>query len=278
MTARYWVAQHIPDLFRNEPRNIGVVVQLGDALAARFFGETDESQLDGRKLRAFTHPEVYRQWVEYWRNEVAKGTPDLLAEASGSHYRLVSGGHVVDTEPDSVHDVLDYLYAVLVSEGGLREALATQAELQEQSVSPLEQDILKEFLAQEILADGNELWIPHPVRCRVQVRGQKVAYTPPFVQENRLLYVMEIIDFTTRHKQWSRDHAGWAAYMFHDVRGQRPNTDAIAIVRATDVDRENEDVGNGLAVLQNEGRVIDWSQPSERSSFLDERKHIAHGG
>ena len=43
MSAKYWIAQHVADLFRNEPKNIGVVVDAVGIKKARFFGEADAS-------------------------------------------------------------------------------------------------------------------------------------------------------------------------------------------------------------------------------------------
>ena len=97
MKAQYWIAQHISDLFRNEPRNIGVFVRIGDNTAARFLGETNGGQIDGRKLRGLNHPDVYRQWVDYWRSQLSEESLDELVEHSGSHYRVLDAGQVTDT-------------------------------------------------------------------------------------------------------------------------------------------------------------------------------------
>ena len=65
MKAKYWIAQHVSDLFRYEPSNIGVFVKIGDEIAARFWGESNDGIIDSRKLKSFSHPDVYKQWINY---------------------------------------------------------------------------------------------------------------------------------------------------------------------------------------------------------------------
>jgi hypothetical protein len=114
MVARYWIAQHVEDLFRNEPRNVGVFVRVGSSVAARFFGEVEGGGIDGRKLKSLPYPDVYRQWVEYWRDQVASGR-EKFEQVSGSHYWVVEGGAVSDIDRDSADEVAAYLYSLLVS-------------------------------------------------------------------------------------------------------------------------------------------------------------------
>src|SRR5687768_7803014 len=123
MSVKYWIAQHVADVFRNEPRNIGIFVKANESCAARFFAETETGVLDGRKLRSWSHPDVYRQWIEYWRKEVSSGSLEELLNASGSHYRVIEGGEVTDVGFDLAEDVANYLYALLVSAGGFGDAI-----------------------------------------------------------------------------------------------------------------------------------------------------------
>ena len=113
MKVEYWLARYVPDLLRNEPRNVGVLVRRGKEVAARFVGEDDDLELDQRKLGRFPFPEVYTEWVRFWRRKLPSGD---LSQAGGYHYRLEFGGYVTDTEPDSVQVVADFLFARLVGD------------------------------------------------------------------------------------------------------------------------------------------------------------------
>lgn len=277
MTTQYWIAQHVTDLFRNEPRNVGVIVSVDGVLAARFLGESDANttQLDGRKLKHFTHPDVYRQWVAYWRGLLRKNDSESLAQSSGSHYRILEAGNVTDCEDDSPIDVANYLYALLVSEGGLTEALALEEASTEISALSIESELTDALRQRHILGNDSDQHVPHPIKRGVPVRGHRVTHTPAFVQENGRLYVMETIDFTNRQKKNSRDHAGWSAYMFRDIRDERKDYSPIAVVRMKPEDQDIDDVKNGLSLLKNEAEIVDWLDPQKRDAFLEACKNVA---
>jgi hypothetical protein len=275
MSARYWIAQYVSDPFRNEPRNIGVFVEANGALAIRFFAEGGPGQIDGRKLRAFKSPEVYRQWINFWRAEIAAKPPASLVELSGSHYRVIEGGGVDDIEADTADDVANYLYALLVSEGGFSEALALQGDVEEPAVALLADEV-GDALKEEGLLSTNDIFVPHPVRRFVPIVGKiNIQHRPAFVQENGHLYVIETVDFTIQRKKIARDHAGWSAYMFSDIHAARSETSPIAIVRFTEADAADDEVANGLALLRHEGHVVNWLDPRDRESFLEERRAVA---
>lgn len=273
MSAKYWIAQHISDLFRNEPRNIGVFVDSDGLFSARFVGENEAKEIDRRKLKSFQYPEVYEQWIKYWRKQIETSSIESIIGNSGSHYRVIAGGVVDDVAADGLDDVTNYLYALLVSSGGFYQALGVSEE--EPEATALADDVVDAFKQVDLLATDKST-VPHPIRRGVPVIGKiKVEHKPAFVQENGTLYVMETVDFTTPRKRISRDHAGWTAYMFKDVCAARPNTAPIAIVRFTQADQDNEDVHNGLALLRNEGQVVNWLQDDQRGAFLDKRREVA---
>ena len=101
-------------------------------------------------------------------------------------------------------------------------------------------------------------------------------YRPAFVQQNGRLYVMETVDFTKLQKKASRDHAGWSACMYRDLRtAHGTDVEPISIVKVTDADQDIDDVRNGLALLKNESNIVNWLSEPERTEFLEERRRIA---
>jgi hypothetical protein len=277
MGARYWVAQYVSDLFRNEPRNVGVFVEADGLVASRFFGEVD-GQLDGRKLRAFQYPDVYRQWVAYWRTQGHGEGLRAVLKSSGSHYRLAEGGSVEDANAADVANVADYLFSVLVSEGGFGEAIGSTAEKIELApTASLTQEVVDAF-KQDAVLDSSDLYVAHPVRREVALNGViGIAHRPAFVQENGRLYVMEVVDFTGPRKKLARDHAGWSAYMFSDIKRAR-ETSAIAVVRLAEEDARDAEVENGLGLLRHEASIVNWLDAEQRLAFLRERRQIAVTG
>ncbi|MCB9654159.1 MAG: hypothetical protein H6729_08535 [Deltaproteobacteria bacterium] len=276
MGAKYWIAQHIPDLFRNEPRNVGVVVEAASRRAAVFFGETQDRQVDGRKLRGWAYPDVYRQWIEFWRSELEDVGPQGLVENSGSHYRVIEGGEIDDANDAPPTDIAAYLYALLISEGGFAEALAEpQKEVGDESPAQKLQDELESaFSSLNLLTNS----LRHPIeKSRRLVGVTSIEHQPAFTQENGRLYVMETVDFTMKKRRLSRDHAGLSAYMFKDLRAKDSHVEPISVVRIEDDDLSHEDVRYGIAVLKAESRLVNWLNTEERNDFLEERQAVASG-
>jgi hypothetical protein len=278
--ATYFIAQYVPDLFRREPRNIGVLVEKDGRVAAQFLGEIQPGELDGRKLRGFDYPHVYRQWVEYWRDQVYRGDKGIetVVRTSRDHYRVIHGGELTDTGEDSVDKLAAYLYSLLVSEGGFAKAIANSDDEMADVRSPkLEQDVESAFKRLSILAGSpNDLLVRHPIRKNVQLRGRAVdIHTPDFVQENGRLYVMELVDFSTKRTSLPKEHAGRTAYMFSDLRREHAHIDPIAIVQLPDSGYESEDVYYGMKMLRAESNVVVWTDPDEKGRFLRERHEIA---
>ena len=51
-SAEYLIAQYLRNPMRREPRNVGVIVVLGDTRAAKFIGEiADAGEIDGRSTK-----------------------------------------------------------------------------------------------------------------------------------------------------------------------------------------------------------------------------------
>ena len=149
MTAEYWIVQHVADLFRNEPRNVGVVVRLNGQNFARFFGEDADQRLDRRRIKALPYPDVYRQWVQYWRSNL--GNIETLIRNTKDHYRVNAGGMLSDLNSQDVYSAADHLYSVLVSDGGIAEALTAREEIEAPGVA-LEHEIERAFSERALLS------------------------------------------------------------------------------------------------------------------------------
>jgi hypothetical protein len=72
-STHYVLAKHVPDVFRGEPRNIGIIVWSELGVAAQFWGVDAYGVLDKRQVPPFVNSsDAYRQWVAYWLAEIHK--------------------------------------------------------------------------------------------------------------------------------------------------------------------------------------------------------------
>lgn len=285
-TAEYVLLQYVANPLRQEARNIGVAVRKGQHYALRFYAESGTG-IDGRKLRGVADAGVYRQWVEYWRRCVSQEADPFQAilGTARPNYQALRGGDVFQTEDDPVEAVADYLYTVLVDQGGIDAVLAAEEAAAEEGIARVapaprfDRELVDAFQGASILASLETAELPlvrHPVRHRAPLRGTiSVPHRPEFVQENGHLVVMEGLDFTVRAKEHPRDHAGLTAFMFQDLREARGSraVESIAIVRVNPADLGDEPVSYGLSLLRKSGRVVDWT--TEGKEFMEERRQFA---
>jgi hypothetical protein len=144
---RFLVAKYVPDVFRNEPRNIGIILWAPEITLARFAGERIDSpgKVDDQDIPSFVaSPEAYRQWVRYWRREVTKpvirpatggpGVPrtspaclDALRQTGPGNFLLCDGGTFGDPIPISeIPAVADRLFAECVGTDRIGPPLAAR--------------------------------------------------------------------------------------------------------------------------------------------------------
>ena len=66
--AEWLVAKYMPDLRRREPKNVGVLLRMGDSCFSRFLGEQSGGQIDGRHVHGLVNSvQNYKAWVGYWK-------------------------------------------------------------------------------------------------------------------------------------------------------------------------------------------------------------------
>lgn len=274
-SARFYIAQLTPDLFRREPTNVGIIVQKEDTVVARFVGERPVGEIDKRQLKNIGAPDVYLQWVEYWRRLLKK--PKLsdkeLFDANGGHFNVIAGGEVSDIGNDSIQQVMDYLYPLIVSDGGLFEALGKKEAAEGLTEITLKKKITQAFENVSILEAGSSqnVWTPpHPVRKERPVAGKIAIHTPAYSQENGKLIVMETIDFNTRQKVHAKEHSGFAAFIFRDIKDAIENAETVAIIQLASADKDNPTVAYSLSLLEKTAdRIVNWSVMPQREQFIN---------
>src|SRR5258708_5588363 len=141
-TPRYLIAKYIPDLGRMEPRNVGGIVWSPTGVQARFLAEKDDrpGEVDGHSIPTFvTSAQAYRQWVQFWRRELARTETqplrgrgpvsrcspaflDALLDTGRGNFVLAEGGILLDpVSAEVLPRVADHLFARLVDTAGPEE-------------------------------------------------------------------------------------------------------------------------------------------------------------
>lgn len=288
--ARYLIAQYMEDIFRREVRNVGVIVQKSGDIVARFIGESG-NRIDGRKLSGFRNPDVFRQWVTYWRKTIASDADPFstLCSTGRGNFLVIDGGRVTDTGYDTAADIATYLYSVLVSEAGWETPLVPATSDDEDEVaavgmpaSRLPTELTNTFRDLNILATSADQppLVSHPIRVREPVPGTTtVPHEPQFTQKNGRLWVMEPLDFSGRARDAARDHAGLTAFMFEDLKdAYGTGVETIAIYRGPEdpTDADIAAVKYALAMIgKTKSPVVDWRDKEARIAFVEERRLIA---
>ena len=276
MTAEYWVAQHIPDLLKNEPRNVGVFVRSGEMLGARFVGEGDDLRVDSRKLRGFKHASVYKQWIEFWRDAVADGDVDLATSCSVHHYRVSHGGVVDASARDSVQALADSVFEMLVE-----SSFAQKIEGVDESESLIHAEVLTDEISTafvELGLLGSETIVAHPIQRGAMLEGKNaVRHRVDFLQMNGAANIMEVIDFSGKGKERQRDHAARSAYVLRDIREEKGSmtVNAYSLVRLDSHELRSSETDYALALLRNESDVVEWQDTAQRRGFLEGRRQTA---
>lgn len=125
---KFLIAKYTPDMRRNEPRNIGVIVWCAGNCAAKFLGES------GNRITApkfIQSKNAFRQWLDYWREVIGKDSIrgddgrmvnrkqekwlDALRQTSKGNYWLERSGELLDVvSPEELQSVADFLFDELV--------------------------------------------------------------------------------------------------------------------------------------------------------------------
>lgn len=271
MPAEYWIAKYVEDPLRNETRNVGIVVRLDGRIDARFVGEREDKTFDGRKIKSkFSYPNVYTQWREYWRKSLDGQDINMIIDTKTVNYFVETGGKVLDVGTDSVEEVTEFLFQLLVG-GGPVEAF--QWAEQDENVS-LSTEIAATFEHLLLLAREGDILVRHPIVRDHPISGRHVQHRPSFSQSNGRLQIFEHIDLSVRHQNKIKERAGLLGYMFSDIKLLTPDAETFSIVMP-DNDSQAEPLTYAKEVLQSESVIINWLDERERERFLEERRRIA---
>jgi len=260
----------MPDMLRREPRNIGVIVRDGDAVSAKFLGETAPGVVDRRRTSKLNAPDVYLEWVYFWRDELAKGAggvEGVLKESYGNYF-VIEGGHIGDAGADSTDAVAEKLFVAMVT-----DAISAP---QKKTFSDEVEDAFGGF---DLLSVKSPILFPpppHPIHRKQTINGFYAQHNPDFLQHNGHTCVMETVDARVMRRQRLRERAGYTASMFEDLVDRDKTIETIAIFyRPLQISDELAGIEN---ILQRHAdSVVNWADQDQRKEFLKSRSLVARG-
>lgn len=265
-----YLAQYTANLLRRETTNVGLILQRGDEIVARFFGELFTStalKVDTKTAsKRVVHPGIYRQWVQYWRYQIGMGVAglrELLNEQQGN-FSIVPTASVSGLSGGTLRSLLDDLFGMMVdSETDTRPT-------HQPPESELFHLIRNEFKQIGILAGKTQQLAPRPVVARTKVQGKRVEHQVSFAQKTDRIVVMQTITIApSQSKRMIGMSAQSAAYMFDDICEMQPGARPIAIVRTAFDPIENKEVERAFNILQGASEVVNWADDTQRASFVD---------
>lgn len=130
MTASWYLAKAIPDLHRNEPVNVGLIVQDGDRVGSRFLGFAEDGALRKQSIPRWIDNDVYLSWVNYYRRHASSEPLDRVIDRRLSRidpfYVERRGVVLENVAPDELDGFVNRMFASLVER---RDSLASTVDL-----------------------------------------------------------------------------------------------------------------------------------------------------
>lgn len=268
---RYLLVKHVPDIERQEPRNIGIILWTPWGVEGRFIGEKPDhpGEVDGRSIPEFVRSKsTYRQWVTFWRQELAKdaitpimggaavrrGDPafaDTLLLAGKGDYVIEDGGLLFDADPeDEVTAIVDSLYVRLI-----------------ETVVPVADDVrdpgLDDLCTEAIQRSGineNPNWRKgYVMPCTISPDlSEEFEFTYAYANgEPRRLY--QRVPISAKRKHVARKAIHDCAWMFEKARAMKrlAAEKCVALVHVTEEAMAAEpELSKYLKVLASVARVI----------------------
>jgi hypothetical protein len=292
----YAVAKYIPDLFRQEPRNVGVFVVEGPRAAVRLLGAREEDGKLDLRLHRWLQEDgaAYAEWFAYWRrtaqqyNRTAPQTggdeqrfvSELVEEGGGTFVVWEGGMYVPEADYDSCEDVADILFRQLVLTEDEQEGEESEDDKPGRGGS-LYKEVRRIFAENRLLANRRQLEDPrnHLIRVEYPIKGTlDVAYRPQFSQQNGVLTVMENVDFGAFGEERVLHHALATARMFDDIRAGNKLVplELVAIVHwSSDRNEYPQEMGKASLASVEGLRLLNWDDAWERDRFVKERREAA---
>jgi hypothetical protein len=268
---RYLIAKYISDLYRMEPRNIGILVWAEGRAYARFLAEKkDNNNIDGRRIPAFvTSSAAYKQWVSFWRTEldnlnvggVSQGNIEKLKQANRGNFLLTDGGFLSEeVRSDHLPELTNNLFQRLI-------VPVASEEMKDVALDDVADKVIKSLRLAENKHFHNKYAVPCKVAPNVEDKFEfSHAYANGVVK--RLYHRIPITKRYTHLRRSVHD----SAWMFEKVvqSGLIKREQAIALVYAPENIMQDPEIGWSLDVLGSVARVANLANQDEAMAAFQE--------
>jgi hypothetical protein len=272
----YLIAKFVPDLFRNEPVNIGIIVWSEGATACRFVGATGAGGIDGRCVPGELKQALssYKQWVEAWTRmlkkdhlkEIGKREKiirsdlkflDALQSTGRGNYILEQGGQLLEeVEGSKVDDVADYLFDRLVGSPT-------------PTAPPKSAEEIREELLKEAQVDKS-LTIERDKKIKVNVGQKSISHEfSMYIGNGKPAFLAQVMGLASQPKEVKKTaDAFFARFTAVQASQNIPSNRCVVIVYSPDERDEAGLIDDSLTELESAARIVNLS--SERPSLIQE--------
>jgi hypothetical protein len=263
MSVQWFVVKHVPDLVRREPRNIGVILLIGDTALSRFLGEQSDGEIDGRTVPQFGNHLVYKAWVKRWKALRDQGAEALQRQVEsgrtpGGSFYIEDGGEQLvgnDDRPDD--EILDDLYSTLVRP----------------DTEPAVADDVRSMTRKVIRRLGISRQIQERARLQVSVGGVPDDLWFDYRYDNGRPHLMQRVGLATSDKStWDRLHL--VETNFERLRQSKVFADfsAITFIKQHDADPRLVEAAYGRLASLTE--IVDVSDQDAAAGKLGGLLHL----
>jgi hypothetical protein len=248
MSTKYFLAKHMSDPFRGEPRNVGVLVDDGSAQTGRFLGQSSPGpgHVHGRSIRGmFADLETYRSWVKFWY----EGAGDI---AKLSNARRAIDQFWIEPEPgelilghelSGLDQIADYLFQTLVSESNKDMPISLR-------------EAVDRVIVQAGLNQMSNFKRDYPVQSVAQEDGESELFTFPLAYKGESLQVGQIVSL---HQPMFTESALWKFTHIPEGIGR------IAIVKRGD---DDDQYRRSCRQLEKHSTVVDIDSKHAESEIV----------
>jgi len=289
--AQFLVAKYVPDLIRNEPRNIGVIVWSDAGVAARFQGNDKHGNFKSKDFPDFIQsPTTYKQWVNFWMAEIKKekiefiGTSkiatkaspefvDALLTTSKDNYFLDKGGAVLDAITEKKLPILvDELFASLVSDApaaAKKQTSTTFLEIKCEEIIPQTKLGKNKFFRRQ----G---W---KVPCKRAAGNTEYVDFSYAIGNGSPVWLGQQVPLPTYPKELDLTIDAWLLrFQSVIVDGFVIKDNLTAFVCPTANQMQDKEIRNGLSALATSARILNLNNRQEAQAALDKIGEIQVAG
>lgn len=281
----YSVVRYVPDQVRNEPRNIGIIVQCrGLGYINCKFMTNLRAKLGGTATQ--TDIKIIKAYIEEFSDNfkqsallpstgvLVQDAIEILQENYLSNLTKQGLGKIHFTEPrgcltDNPVKELEYFFNTFVGEETF--------ELKELAKhSQLKTEIKNEFKKIKLLSTKQEKKKGFQIDVKIPGGRSRVEHLVDFALSNGKLYVVETVDMRKKDKKIWTLETFEAAVKFDDLMHglSSDKIEPYSVVAFS----EEDGVDDYLKILNSYSRVFRYTDENEKNNFLSEMSKLVISG